>query len=231
MKVFQCFSNNFKKLFSFCFLQTMQLFRKQIIVQRISSTIFLNEIDLGVALNHINQLGNDLMAQFRKNVYLSFKIFQFVRFIQAFFLINFYRYFLVCTLANPHLHDTVSTFPQLFIYLIILQLLLSLDFQINIQELLFASRYFRFFFLLDLLVFQFVHVVWSKLLLQKLIYQVFILYLGPLLFFLQRLLASFRVRIPLFFFLAYRVFYFQIFVRAADRCFFLGVFLDLLLFC
>jgi hypothetical protein len=75
------------------------------------------------------------MVELREDINLSLKVFQLVGFIKSFLLIDLDGYFLVCTLTDAHLHNTIGTFAQLFVNLIILEFLLPLDLKLYIHEL------------------------------------------------------------------------------------------------
>jgi hypothetical protein len=47
---------------------------KKIIIERISSTIFLYQINLSWTLNNVDQFGNNRMIQLRKNIDLPLEI-------------------------------------------------------------------------------------------------------------------------------------------------------------
>jgi hypothetical protein len=72
--------------------------------------------------------------------------------------------------------------------------------------------------LLHLLVLELVHVVWSELLLQEIVEQLFVLDLCPLFLLLKGFLASFWVGCSISLFLAYWLFRLQVFIRTASRC-------------
>ena len=53
MKINQSFSNHKEKLLSLSFWQSMLSLGKQIVIERVSSSILENKVKLGLSLNHI----------------------------------------------------------------------------------------------------------------------------------------------------------------------------------
>lgn len=50
----------------------MLRFGEEIIIERVGSSVFLDEIDFGGAFDGVDEFGNDWMLKFGQDVYLSF---------------------------------------------------------------------------------------------------------------------------------------------------------------
>jgi hypothetical protein len=170
----------------------MLRFGQQIVIERISTTVLLNEIDLSASLNSINKFGDDRVVQLGKDVDFPLQIFDLVRFIQPLLLVDLDSYFLVIPFGNTHLDHPICPLAQFLINLVVFELVLPLELQFAVEELLALHR-LALLLLLHLLYLQFVYVIRSELLLHQRVQQLLVLNLGPLLLLLQRLLATLGV--------------------------------------
>lgn len=83
--------------------------RQEVVIERIGSAVFLDEEDLGGALDDFYQSGDHWMAQFGQDVDFSLQVLYLVGFVQTPFFVDFYCYFLVASLAKTHLHNSIGS--------------------------------------------------------------------------------------------------------------------------
>jgi hypothetical protein len=72
MQIGQRFGNSAEELFGFNFRQFMVRFGQKIVVERVGSSILLNEIYFGSAFDCVDEFGYDRMIEFRKYVDFPF---------------------------------------------------------------------------------------------------------------------------------------------------------------
>lgn len=109
MQILQRFSNDLEEALGLLLFKPVLLLGKEIVVEGIGSTVFLDQVYFCTALNYIDKFGNDWMVEFREDVDFSFEIFKLVGLIQSLLFVYLYCYFLVCALTDAHLYNTVST--------------------------------------------------------------------------------------------------------------------------
>lgn len=135
------------------------------------------------------------MVEFSQQIDLSFQVFYFVRFINSFFFINFYRYLLSQFLLDSHSHNSISPFTQFPKNLILFHLFFPFNRDIEIEDRRFAGdNLFLLLLRLHFFLLHFVNIVWFDVVLHHCIYELCVYSLGVLLLFLQRTLRSLMAR-------------------------------------
>ena len=80
---------------------------EQVVVERVGAAVLLDQVDLGTALNDVDELGDDRVAQLRQDVHLTLQVLQLVGLVQPLLLVDLYGHLVVGALADAHLHHAV----------------------------------------------------------------------------------------------------------------------------
>ena len=81
MQVFQSFGDGLEEPLGFCLLQSVLGLGEQVVVERISSAVLLDQVDFGRGFDSFDQFGDNWVIEKSQDIDLPFQVLDFVRFI------------------------------------------------------------------------------------------------------------------------------------------------------